>query len=44
MKGVQNAQVQGSQAKPTSTLDTRDAHWSLMAEGGGMNRDGLVII
>lgn len=43
-KGVQNAQMQGSQTKPTSTLDTRDAHWSLMAEGGGLSRDGLARI
>jgi len=42
-KGVQNAQMQGSQTKPTSTLDTGNFPWCLMAEGD-MSRDGLARI
>jgi hypothetical protein len=42
-RGTQNAQMQGSQTKPTSTLDTGNFPWALMAEGD-MSKDGLAKI
>lgn len=44
-RGVQNAQLQGSQAKTGDTLDTRAAGWwSRLAEGDSLSRDGLIQI
>lgn len=42
-RGVQNSQMHGSQTKPTSTLDTGNFPWALMAEGN-MSTDGLAKI
>ena len=39
-RGVQNAQMQGSASRPTSTLDTGNFPWVLMAEGD-RSTDGL---
>ena len=43
MKGTQHAQMQGSQSKPTDTLNTGNWPWIIMAEGDG-NSDGLARI